>query len=407
MKKLTIICITIMIMFISTASLSADTVPETENITIMPTVERPELQLLESLDDSAYVGGYWIGEVLHIIPVEDQANEIESAMASAITTYGTDMPEIVVDESQDLPAGIDNTYSMAEREAGKAYLLENQESLNIQAVGLTADKLAVFMNEGATETDKEAVLQASPVKAIEFFGELLPDDIFENEAESVPDEDDSDQSGVTPLATSTSLRGGNWARTSASYNWSTIGVSAVRNWNGSSGDIGFITCGHGWTNGQVVYASDGTRVGIADVRLYDNMDVTFVKLDNTSLNSHGYLKNGTQITKNTSISSVDINKSITKHGARTGTTSGTIKALNISGKWDNYFTNLILTSCTTRSGDSGCALVVNGNTIAGLMIGARSSSPVVGGTATDPIYGESVMLPISAVISGPKFLPST
>lgn len=36
---------------------------------------------------------------------------------------------------------------------------------------------------------------------------------------------------------------GNWILKGKNKKWSTITVSAVRNWDGSLGDIGFLTCG--------------------------------------------------------------------------------------------------------------------------------------------------------------------
>lgn len=360
--------------------------------------DRPEVTLFESMDSNLYVGTYWEGDVLHVIPVPNTIDKLKDDITKATKSRSIGMPQIIID-NKPITRTNQSTYSMADREYAHQYLVENMDELSIQGVGYTADGMAVFMNQGTNDEDKQAVIDASPVKNIEFLEGLFPDDT-----------DDSDiiEDGITSRITATGLRGGNWARRNANGNWSTIAVSAVRNWNGSSGDIGFITCGHGWTDGQKVYGSDGALVGTADVNLYKNMDVTFVKLNNTNLNSHGYMKDGTRITKNGKISNVDINKAIKKYGARTGITSGKVTAVGITGKWSGYqYTNLFMTSCTTRKGDSGCAFIINGNSIVGLMVGARGKSPIVGGTTDDPIYGESVVLPIRDVMNGPGFIPCT
>lgn len=146
---------------------------------------------------------------------------------------------------------------------------------------------------------------------------------------------------------------------------------------------------------------------MADVHLYNNMDVTFVKLNNTNLNSHGYMNDESRITKNGAINSTSIGKSIKKYGARTGNTTGTIQAVNITGNWSGYYyNNLFLTSSVTRKGDSGSAFVTNGDTIVGLMVGARLESDTQG-LSDDPTYLESVALPIRDVINGPEFQPCT
>lgn len=144
------------------------------------------------------------------------------------------------------------------------------------------------------------------------------------------------------------------------------------------------------------------------MHLYDNMDVTFVHLSNTALNSHGYMNDGKRVTNRSDIYSYDNGKAVRKYGARNGNQNGTITATSISGEWsDCWYDNLFLTSCYTRKGDSGGAFTINDNTIVGLMVGARSSSPIVGGTTADPIYGESVALRIVDVVSMTGMYPAT
>lgn len=306
--------------------------------------------------------------MLHVIPVLEKYEELSQEINSA-TRSRTEMPSIVIDSVNSR----DNepVYSMAQREEAYAYLVENMDELKIDGVGYTADKIAVFMVPDATESDMEKVSNVSLVKAIEFFeGGLISED-FMNENPNVETE------SVSTRASATTLRGGNWA-----YRTPLVMV------------------------GLTVYASDGSAVGTADVRLYNGMDVTFVELYNTNLNSHGYMIDGSRITHNTTISSTDIGKSIEKFGARTGNTGGKIKAAKITGQWSVYHDNLFLTSVITQSGDSGSAFVVNNNTIAGLMIGARSTSDTTG-SPDNPVYLESVALPISDVINGPGFQPCT
>lgn len=376
-------------------------VEETSEIQIMPEAERPEVELFNSMDTSIYVGTYWQDDVLHVIPVPDQTETLNEVINSATNSRSPNMPPIIVDSIATLGISAEPVYSMADRDAAHAYLVNNMNSLKIQGVGYTADKLAVFMLPDTSEADRQAVMEMSPVKAIKFMEGGLIDNDFLSNTDILKD------ANAAPRITSNGLRGGNWARKTSTSNWSTISVSAVRNWNGSSGDIGFITIGHGWTNGQTAYASDGTILGTADVRLYNNMDVTFVKLNNTALNSHGYMNDNSRITKHTAISKVDVFKNIEKYGARTSNTSGRIEAVGITGNWTGYnYNNLFLTSVITRAGDSGAAFVMNNDTIAGIMVGARNTSGTTG-PANDPTYLESVVLPIQAIIDGPGFIPCT
>lgn len=371
------------------------------NVQIMTEAPNPINELFESIDKSLYCGTYWDGDEFHVIPVPAKLDELSSAISNRTKTRSA-YPSIIIDNTSTRSSNI--VYSMAQRENGYNYLLEHKDTLNIEAVGYTADKLAVFMNLNATDEDRQNVLVASPVKAIEFYGGGVIGGVAQPESyeECVKE----DFSTYEARATSTSLRGGNWLRKTSTSNWSTITVSAVRNWNGTSGDIGLLTCGHGWTDGQSVYASDGTKIGTADVRHKYNMDVTFVKLSSTNLNSHGYMKDGTQVKYNRSVTSTDIGLSVEKYGAVTGNTSGTITVIGISGTWEGYeFDNLFLTSVSTKGGDSGSPIITGGDTILGILKGARASSP--SDEKPNPTYYESVILPIKDVINNEDLSPCT
>lgn len=403
MKKVFSIMLAISLIFSVMVIASAFEINKTNyEIEIMQEEENPVACFIETIDKNIYSGTYWEGEVFHIIPVPEEIDKLNTIVNTAVNSR-TIYPTIIIDN-----VNVRNTevvYSMAQREAGYKYLIDNQAELNIEAVGYTADKLAVFMNIGATEDDKANVINRSPVKAIVFYD----GGILGSASELIYDgEELIEASRNDTRATATTLRGGNWVRRTSSSNWSTITVSAVRNWNASTntGDIGFLTCGHGWTDGQNVYASDGTKVGVADVRHYGNMDVTFVELTNTNLNSHGYMKDGSRITRNGAVTNSDVGMSVEKYGARTGNTAGEVTVVGISGTWEGYyFSNLFLTSITTRSGDSGSPIITDENKIVGILKGARSSSPNNG--ASDPTYYECVVLPIQAVINNEDLRPCT
>lgn len=402
MKKILSLGLALLVIFSIVVTVSANESAKSDsNVQIMTEAPNPINELFESIDKSLYCGTYWDGDEFHVIPVPAKLDELSSAISNRTKTRSA-YPPIVIDNTSTRSSNI--VYSMAQRENGYNYLLEHKDTLNIEAVGYTADKLAVFMNLNATDEDRQNVLAASPVKAIEFYGGGVIGGVSQPESSEEYDEDDF--STYNTRATSTSLRGGNWLRKTSTSNWSTITVSAVRNWNGTSGDIGLLTCGHGWTNGQKVYASDGTKIGTADVRHKYNMDVTFVKLDNTNLNSHGYMKDGTQVKYNRSVTSTDIGLSVEKYGAVTGNTSGTITVIGISGTWGDYeFNNLFLTSISTKGGDSGSPIITGEETILGILKGARANSP--SDEMPNPTYYESVILPISDVISEEDLSPCT
>lgn len=399
MLSLSLALLMLISMFVTAfASENTDT---DSNVQIMTEAPNPINELFESIDKSLYCGTYWDGDEFHVIPVPAKLDELSSAISNRTKTRSA-YPSIIIDNTSTRSSNI--VYSMAQRENGYNYLLEHKDTLNIEAVGYTADKLAVFMNLNATDEDRQNVLVASPVKAIEFYGGGVIGGVAQPESyeECVKE----DFSTYEARATSTSLRGGNWLRKTSTSNWSTITVSAVRNWNGTSGDIGLLTCGHGWTDGQSVYASDGTKIGTADVRHKYNMDVTFVKLSSTNLNSHGYMKDGTQVKYNRSVTSTDIGLSVEKYGAVTGNTSGTITVIGISGTWEGYeFDNLFLTSVSTKGGDSGSPIITGGDTILGILKGARASSP--SDEKPNPTYYESVILPIKDVINNEDLSPCT
>lgn len=317
------------------------------------------------------------------------------------------MPTIVIDNAPLETRSGEHVYSMAEREAAKAYLLEHKDTLNIQAVGFSADKLSVFMNPEATDEDRDAVRNASPVKALEFSNAL-----FGNEGDGKNESPNGNDQGIQGRASDVTLRGGNRIKRTANekWGWATITISAVRNWdaNTKTGDIGLLTCGHGWTDGQDVFASDSTNIGDIDVQLYRNMDAGFILLDNPKLNSHGYMSDGKRITENRAVSEYDVGDAVKKYGAATGSypLSGKITQTSISGAYwgkddtEFYFDNLFVIDCINRSGDSGGAVVI-GDAILGMVKGAYG----VDYDKNTDTYSRTVVMPIRDIMAKTDFLP--
>lgn len=127
----------------------------------------PEEILFESMDKTIYVGTYWDGDILHVIPVPEKLNEL-SAVIEAATSKRSNFPTIVIDRI-DERSSTTPIYSMAQREDGHEYLVANMDELKIEGVGFTADELAVFMSPDATSEDMDRVMNESPVKAIKFY----------------------------------------------------------------------------------------------------------------------------------------------------------------------------------------------------------------------------------------------
>lgn len=167
-RLLSIILATSMIFAMAISAFANDVQGESE-ISITTTVERPELAFFESLDPTIYVGTYWEGEILHVIPVPEKIDLLNTAILSAVNAKKANMPQMIVDNIDAITRN-NAVYSMAEREQAYNYLVDNMSLLKIDGVGYTADKLAVFMNTNATEDDKQKVLDSSPIQAIEFYG---------------------------------------------------------------------------------------------------------------------------------------------------------------------------------------------------------------------------------------------
>ena len=396
MKKLAkMILATVMAIAMSAGAMAQ----EATAITPIPLIARPEIRLMRSLDETAFAFAYWNASVFHITPMPGRSAEINRAVAAIRAENPLNLPTIVVNP-EPVPG---TTYSFAERSAARQVLGADLEQMRIQGVGFNRDGLGVFMASIATDADREAVLELSPISAITFL-----------EAQSVNSPTPLPPAGFvaggryTPLPSGSSppvITGANWVRRSNYENWSTFTVSAVRNWNGVTGEAGVLTVGHGFQDGQPVFAgNNGGRIGVANVQLGNNIDVTFVRLDYPSQFPSGYLRGGNRVSRLTSMTAFDYGRAVTNH-APAGTTVGQIVLTQYifqmtTGGRLNRFENGFVTTNSARLGNSGSPVMTGRTTLAGYVISAA------GTRTTSENWSYSVILPISEVIAATGFHPA-
>ncbi|MCL2580465.1 MAG: S1 family peptidase [Oscillospiraceae bacterium] len=353
------------------ASLSAAITPSVGSMA----PPNPETVLVESLDQTTFATSYWDGDVFRITPVPGRRDEVVAAVTMAQMARNNNLPQIVVD----IETRLGTVYSMAEREAAYEYLLENDVALNIQGVGFQVEGLAVFMNEGATEADKAAVLEASPISSLKFYDAI----VLNSPSDQLNSAHRSELQNIEPRASAVSIRAGNWLRRTSAQNWSTVTVPAVFMHGTSSELWGILTVGHGWRNGQSVFATSGQSIGTARVTLRPNLDINFVPLspNNMHLYPGNTLRNGGTFTRWQPLASTDLRREITSHGANSGTRNGRIETVRITVTFNFEegslrFDNVTHTNIGVITGDSGGPVLFrNTTTVVGLIIGGWGDGP--------------------------------
>lgn len=318
----------------------------------------PISEFVEGLDPEIYAGIYADenGEY-HIAAVEPEVIERQIRASRSVSS---DIPVEQV------------AYSWQDLLDAQAALLEIQDDLGITAVGLDASQnaLTVFAGE-LSEEQKQAVTDASPVKNILFQNDafLLAIGSGQDDMASVPDADDS--GNEIEAAAVSSLQGGDWLQNKAGSNWSTLGYGAFLHYGASNQKQGYVTCGHGYTQGQAVYRG-GAKIGTATaVRVSNGVDITFIE---SSIRYAGQ-KNGKEAaTYGAPVSG----KKVYMYGARSGSKDGTIKSTNISGTWESngvatHHDNIFSFNFPSQSGDSGSVLLMesspNKYSLVGINIG--------------------------------------
>lgn len=234
-------------------------------------------------------------------------------------------------------------------------LLAIQHELGITAVGLDASEnaLTIFAGE-LSEEQKQAVIDASPVKNVLFYGDAFLLSIGSGSGEEAASNESEDGS-VMPAATPSSLMGGQWLQNSKGSNWSTVGYGAFQNYGTSSQRTGYVTCGHGYKAGQSVYQGSNLIGTARSVNVSSGIDIAFIESDIP----YGGQKNG--ITAD-SYTSPTAGRSVYMCGAKSGNKNGKINSTDISGKWQSGSTitshaGLFSFTFPSQAGDSGSALI--------------------------------------------------
>jgi len=396
MKKLTVIIFT----FIIAVTLNIDAMAQNAPaLTPMRSVARPEIEMMNTLDPSAFAFAYWDGGTFTITPMPGRSAEIHRAVAEVRTAAHPNLPTIAV-RPEPMPG---TTYSFAQRTAARQFLVENRDALRIQGVGFNRNGLGVFMLPSATPADRQALLAAAPITAIEFLAAQAADP-----APPVPPGGVVIDTSYTPLPPGSPppvITGASLARREQRRDWSSFTVSAVRNWNGVTGEAGVLTIGHGFRSGQPVFAgSNSGRVGVADVRFGDNLDVTFVRLDNPSQFPRGYMRGGDRVSRMVDLSVFDYGRVVGNHTTIFGTTVGQIVLTQHSFRmWTEEgvfnFDNAVVINNPVRVGNSGSPVLTDRITLAGLVVAAA-------GTRSGANWSHSIVLPISDVVAATGFLPA-
>ena len=371
---------------------------EAAAMTPTPALARPEIRMMRTLDETAFAFAYWQDGVFHVTPMPGRSSEVRRAVAQARAEQHPRLPEIVINP-EPLPG---TTYSFAERVAAHRFLAENLDEFRIQGVGFNRDGIGVFMFPRATAEDRRALLAAAPISAIQFLEAQAADPVPPPPPGGIVI--DTSYTPLPPGSPPPIITGASRARRTQRADWSSFTISAVRGWDGTTGEAGVLTVGHGFRDGQPVFASNnGGRIGIADVRLGNNIDVTFIRLDDPRQFPRGYMRSGDRISRMLPLSVFDYGRVVGNH-TPTGTTTGRIVLTQHTFRMMVEeglirFDNAVVTTNPTRAGNSGSPVVSDRITVAGLVIAAA-------GTRTGGGWTHSIVLPISDVAAITGILPA-
>lgn len=135
----------------------------------------------------------------------------------------------------------------------------------------------------------------------------------------------------------------------------------------STGERGFITCGHGFGSNDVIRNDSGTRIGVITKRVLNGRcDASFVRFD-----SEDSFVSNTNVHEELTWDVPIVGRTVTQRGAYSGTVSGQVLSNNFSYTGNGYtWTNLIQTNGIMQNGDSG------GGMKCGLMDGGRTAKIV-------------------------------
>ncbi len=235
-----LLSVVLFISFNITAMAINDDAVSTDDIFIAE--KSPINELIESLDEDSYGGAYYDNNGnLVILSLNDSALQRSALLTNAIKN---DVAGVTVrlETAQ---------YSMAELTTARDRLLDQADKFDIVAAGFYEpdNTLCVYVAD-ITDEKKSAIKEEVGIERIRFFestgafGNDVPEASAHAEMEEVP-------YGISPT-----VRPGQWVYMHRiSSNWSTVMIPAVRNYQQSNQQLGFLTVAHGWQVGDT--ASNG------------------------------------------------------------------------------------------------------------------------------------------------------
>lgn len=135
---------------------------------------------------------------------------------------------------------------------------------------------------------------------------------------------------------------------------------------------GFVTAGHSYDVGDLVYSSSQTVLGTCvKSKFSGNTDAALIKITNSDYSISATTYYGNRTLSTTSFSLPAEGTTIYKEGAKTQQTSGTVLSRSCTAKYaDATITDVIVASTLNLHGDSGGVAYTSNNLIVGTMSGS-------------------------------------
>lgn len=350
-----------LILSVSTLTFAEEIDPELEDTNQSDALT----QLEESIDSNSYGGIYIREDGTVCVTLTD-----ESIKSKLLKSRAASETELVFETVQ---------YSLKQLEDARDMLYDKREELKISGVGLEPQEngLIVFASE-LTEEKKQAVLELSPVKNINFtevtFSYADPAPVTKDRIDEEYDDKSSRSVTTAYGGDSLAMTKGNWFSSLA------YGVYYYPNstWPSTSGTSirAYITCGHGYTGGvnSNVYIGSGknnsdTLLGTVVAKRFANgtpLDIMIIKSD---LPWGGGVRSGvtgTSVKKVTGWTAPRVGEEIFLNGRTSGPKTGKIKQVGISidledtyNHTTNSYKNLYTYDVCPQIGDSGTAILVH------------------------------------------------
>ena len=282
-------------------------------------------------------------------------SKVKQQSGTLVSKDGTQKQNMIVETRKYSYSTLENVMDLL---TDKAY---SNKAVKTISIDVRNNKIDVGITASATKNDVELFLNSLLATITD---EKVDNDIITTHIEA----NESIELFATVNGTS-AINNGVWE--------TTVGVGYYRY---STGERGFITCGHGFSNNDVIRNANGTRLGVITKHVFNGTcDASFVRFDSedsfvSSTNVHEELTWDVPI----------VGRTVTQRGTMSGTKSGTVLSNNFSYTGNGYtWRNLIQTNGIMQNGDSG------GGMKCGLMDGGRTAKIVGilhGGTSTFSVY---------------------